>query len=709
MHNNFKSILCAAGLLFITPAYYVSMAQEQEKAKTLPHFEETVIVTATRTESNLNMISKSITVIDHETIASHNIIGILNLLEGYVPGIAISKSGAIGGQVTLRGLSSNDLKVPLFIDGDRFRGRLQLEYLYLDPDRIERIEIIRGPAAAMYGTDAMGGLINIITRKAKGERKAGFSLTPRLRSLEYSSAGNLRSGSVELQGLGKKSDFLIGANMKKSDNYRTPEGEMPNSDSKSMFYDFKLGYEPAQGHRIELSAAYNDVMDDGTPGGKGAAPGYPYYRWRLAPMYEEAYKAHYEGNGNILGFSHFEAGMYARYLYGEMYIDIRPKVNTFSSTVTKSVSFADGPLYVGGKLFGLRSWKGNNSLTLGVDWFRGSQDDVIQNITPFNAQGTQLAPTTRRVASPAEVQSNVGLFAYNDWNPSKQWTLSAGGRLDYFHTNADVVTAYKDRSESTDYPVTGSLGLVYRLNNIIHFTANAGTSFRAPAPGEKFRSVSGYEPNPDLKTEKGKTYEVGMRLWWTRFNTNLALFNSDYDDLIVGQTVDSTIYPGTKALKMLNIGKARIKGLELDAIWLVGNNWKAFMNAAYLHGSNIASAKPLSYIAPFNGLVGMRYTLNNKAFYIEVTDRWSDKKGRIDVLNERETGGYSVLNLYAGLDLNKLSSTFSRMELRFSLDNMLDKAYVSPVTPEDISYNRSLTNPLLEPGCRASISLRSKL
>jgi hemoglobin/transferrin/lactoferrin receptor protein len=312
------------------------------------------------------------------------------------------------------------------------------------------------------------------------------------------------------------------------------------------------------------------------------------------------------------------------------------------------------------------------------------------------------------VASPAEKQANIGLFAYNDWNPSKQWTLSAGGRIDYYHTSANVVAAYKNESESSEYPITGSLGLVYRLNDVVHFTANASTSFRTPAPGEKFRSVSGYEPNPGLKNEKGKTYEIGARLRWASFISNLSLFHSDYDDLIVGQTVDSTIYPGTKALKMVNVGKARIKGVEFDTTWMFNSHWKVFTNASYLHGANTALAKPLSYIAPFNGLTGVRYTSADQGFYAEITGRWSSKKDRIDIANERKTAGYGVLNAYAGIDLAKLSSSLSGMELRFSFDNVLDKAYVNPATPEDISYNRSITNPLLEPGRRLSISLRSK-
>jgi hemoglobin/transferrin/lactoferrin receptor protein len=702
-------ILCAAGFLLIAPVSRISEAEDQEQQKKLPQLEETVIVTATRSEISVDMISKPVTVIDHETIAARNAASALDLLDEFVPGLSVSRTGFTGGQVNIRGLSSGDKKAPLFIDGERFSGRNILEYFHFDPSRIERIEIIRGPAATMYGTDAMGGLVNIITRRAKGDSDKAFALRPRLRSLEYSTSGNLRGAAAEIQGLGEKFDMLFGVSARKAENYDSPEGMIENSDVKSVSLDFRLGYMPATGHRLDLFVDYSDVMDSGTAGGYGIAPGYPYKTRRQKPMTEKMIKLHYEGHGNFLGFEHIEASMYARSFYSDLFAEVRPKANP-SSSVTKVTAYIHGPLVLGGKMFGVRKWKGNNSLTIGADWFREKKDAVMQDTSRYDAQGNQIMPPTRSVNNPADFQNNLGFFAYNDWNPIDQWTVSAGGRFDYFRTGSEVPSAFIGNPKSSDFPLTGSLGVVYRPMSILHFTANASTSYRVPAPAEKFSTIlGGYEPNPDLKPEKGRTYEAGARLRLSRFNANLTLFNSDYDDLIIRQTVDSTVYPGTKAQKALNVGKARIRGIELDTTWLVSNNWKAFMNAAYLHGSNIASARPLSYIAPLNGLVGLRYTPNSEAFYVEATDRWSARKDRIDALNERETGGYGILNLYAGFNLDRLSSSFKGLELRLSLDNLLDRAFSSPVTPEDITYNPSATNPLMEPGRRLSITLRSKL
>ena len=664
---------------------------------------EKMQVTVTRTERAVDLTPKSVTVIDKETIESRNAISVLELLDE-VPGISISRAGPLGGQISFRGFNSNDGKSPLFIDGDRFRGRNTLEYLLLDPNRIERIEIIRGPAAAMYGTDAMGGLINVITRKAEGDVSGPFELMPRLRALNYSSANNLRGGRLELEGLGNGFDMLLGLAWKKADDCESPEGDIPNSDMETWSADLRLGYTPAQGHRVELSAKYADV-EQGQAGGIYSVPGYPNTLRRQEPMREKMLKLHYDGHNKALGLEHIEASLYARDLYTHMIVEKRP-----NGKLVEVDAFVDGPLITGGKLFAVRPWANTHTFTMGVDFINEDRNGTEKSTKITKDDGTVLKDEPRAKGGPDSSQINIGLFAHNDWDPSEQWTISVGGRADYFRTTTetDLLPNYEGPTKTTDYPVTGSLGLIYRPIPIVHFTANTSTTYRAPATYEKFGISPGFDPNPDLEPEKGVTHEVGVRLRLPRVTANLTAFHSDYEDLIVRKEIDSTIYPDTRATQRQNVGEARIKGLELDATWSVNSNWKAFMNAAYLHGTDTKTDTPLAYIAPLNGLVGVRYTPDSKDFYIEATDRWSTKKDRIDDNKERETNNYNILNLYAGFDIRKLSSSLPDMQLRLALENVLDKAYSNPTTTEDVTFDRSITNPLLEPGRCISISLTSR-
>ncbi len=664
-----------------------------------------MVVTTTRTERAVDLTPKPVSVIDKETIETRNPATILELLDE-IPGISFSRAGPLGGQVNLRGFNSNDSRSPLFIDGDRFRGRNTFEYIALDPSRIERIEVIRGPAASMYGTDSMAGLINVITRKAEGDIDGPFTLSPRLRSLSYSSASNLRKGSLEVQGVGNGFDMLIGLSGSKSDDYESPDGEIANSDMESWSTDLKLGYTLAQDHRIELSAKYMEV-EQGQAGGIYAVPGYPYNVRRQEPFKEKMAKIHYQGE-RTLGLEHIEASLYARDLYTHMIVKKRPKDDPASS-LTKADVYVDGPLITGGKLFGVQSWGATNSLTIGTDFFYEDRDASEQEVAKYDADGNLTSYSARKKSGIDSSQLNVGLFVHDDWDPSEKWTISASGRLDYFRSEAkDDVPNYTGSTESSDYPVTGSAGVIYRPIPILHFTANSSTTYRAPTSTEKFEMSSGFEPNPDLDPEKGMTHEVGIRLRLPIVTANLTGFWSEYEDLIVRKTVDSTIYAGTTATQRQNVGEARIKGLELDASWVANENWKAFMNAAYLHGTDTKTDTPLPYIAPLNGLVGVRYTPDSKDFYIEATNKWSAEKDRIDDTQERETDAYFIWNLYMGFDIRKLSSRLPDMELRMAVENILDEKYRNPTTTEDISYDRSDTNPLLEPGRCVSVSLTSR-
>jgi outer membrane receptor protein involved in Fe transport len=105
---------------------------------------------------SLHQATQSITVVDRKEIELTDPTSTLDILAG-VPGVSIARSGGIGGQIYLRGFSSNNMRSPLYIDGDRLHGRNTLQYQYFAPEEIERVEVIRGPASVLYGSDALTG------------------------------------------------------------------------------------------------------------------------------------------------------------------------------------------------------------------------------------------------------------------------------------------------------------------------------------------------------------------------------------------------------------------------------------------------------------------------------------------------------------------------------------------------------------------------
>jgi hemoglobin/transferrin/lactoferrin receptor protein len=248
----------------------------EEKSET--KVAEEITVTATRFERPIDLTPQSVTVLDSAEIDSRPMWSVQSVLDD-APGISFARSGALDGQLVVRGLSSNDSRLVLFIDGDRFRGRPSLEYSFLDPNEVERIEIIRGSAAALYGSDAMNGVVNVVTRRAEGDPSQSFSLRPRLYALGYSSANSLRAARLELQGAGNGFDMLIGANYRTAENYESALGEVPNSDFTTRSLNARIGYSPSATRRFEIIAK-NASVEAGRPG----SPGAPLVTTRQVPL-----------------------------------------------------------------------------------------------------------------------------------------------------------------------------------------------------------------------------------------------------------------------------------------------------------------------------------------------------------------------------------------------------------------------------------------
>lgn len=671
-----------------------------------------ISVTATRSEQALDLSSKSVSVITREQIIARNARSVQELLEE-IPGVSLSRAGGLGGQIVMRGSNSNDPRVVLFIDGDRFRGRNTLEYGLLDPNQIERIEVIRGSASSLYGPDAVAGIVNIITRSAKKNGNEPFQLTPRVAGLNANTVNNLVGGRVELEGAGNGIDMLLGLNARRAGDYKSPEGTIPNSDFRTFSGDLRLGYTLNTDHRFELTAKVADV-ESGRAGGIGGAPGAPLLRLREEPMRESFVKLGYQGKNPELGFTQTEASLYARKLYTHISVENR----TTANRLVQSDTWVDGPGVIGGKLIGLRPL-GDSVLTMGMDFFHEDRKGTEQasTTTNFNAAGAVTSTTSSPRAQnvPDVKQTNIGLFVHNDWEAAPQWTISGALRADYIHTKSQtspvpapsLQAAYNTANENTETPLTGNLGVIYRPMQTLHFTANVGKAFRAPATFESFgSSIQGtgfLVPNPSLQSEQALGYEIGTRLRLPKLNANLTIFDNDYSNLIVTRPI---VFLGTNSTQRQNVGAARMRGLEADATWKIADHWQTSVNASYIRGTDKSTSRPLPYIPPLNGQLALRYNAP-AGYYIEGVGKWSLRKTRIDTTQERETAGFTVFNLYAGYDLWKMSAGLPKMRLTVGIENVLNKTYRQPTTVESISSARSKTNPLLESGRALSISLNS--
>lgn len=679
-------------------------AEDPAKPKPPTPVEEKITVTATRFERLIDLTPQSVTVMNSAEIHARPMWNVQATLDD-APGISLQRVGGLDGQIVVRGLSSLDSRIVLFIDGDRFRGRNFLEYSLLDPNEIERIEIIRGPAAALYGSDAMNGVVNVITRKATGDPMAQhFSLTPRLAALGYSSANHMGAGRVELQGAGNGFDMLIAGNYRKAGNYESPEGKILNSDFVTRSVNAKIGYSPSDTRRFDLSAKIDSVDD-----GRATSPGAPLVVTREDPLQERFLRLGFSQTQVAPWLQDVESSLYARNLHSILRSELHTAAN---ADVETRNTWVKGPLEIGGKLLA-RSVIGNSVLAYGLDFYHEDAPPFEDDDRIVNKAGatTFLDPRGKRVRGAN--QTDIGTLAHYDWDPSTLWTVSLGARYDNIETNIDstpgpsespeLAAAFARNLKARDNPLTGSVGLIYRPLATLHLVGNISTAFRSPTTGDKSGSgiigTLNTLPNADLKPESSVSYELGARWRLQALTMNLTAFRSDYKDLIQFESLTAT------TRERVNIGRSRVNGFELEGTYTFTKDLAARFNAAEARGTDTQTNTPLSYVPPLNGLIALRNTWPTSSSWLELSLRWSRDKTRIDPSQERKTDGFQSLSLYAGIDLGRYQPLLKAYRLTVGIDNLTDQAYVLPATRENTGFPRSPTNPLLEPGRSLSINI----
>lgn len=670
-----------------------------------------ITVTATNfRETLLDDESKPVSVIGREAIQTRTPTSVVEAMKD-APGVGFSRAGGLGGQLVMRGVNSNDLKIPLAINGERFRGRNTLEYNFIDPASVERIEIIRGPAAAIYGSEAMAGMVNIVTRKPRPNFDDEFSFGLSSMGVAYETVNDLVATRLEAEGGGKGFDLRVGVSGRKAGDYETPRGTATNSDFRSGQLDGTVGYSFNPDHRLELNFKLADANSN-RAGGLGGAPGMDApltsrVNLREDPNREKYLGLAYSGKPDIKGINRIDASLYRRSLYTELVTTRYPN----ATSVSKTRTYVGGPIMHGGKAMLVSDALQDTILTAGVDFFHEGREG---NEAEVDGTGTVKSVPRRKVVSDA-TQTGVGAFLLAEHELSDRLLLSGNLRYDRYRTetDADVITIpaladiIRENKSAKDRKMTYALGAVFKPLSWLNFAANFGTSYRVPTTVEKFHFSTygaGYRiPNPALEPEEGKTWDVSARLRFQNLSSNLTVYHSDYSNLIGREDI---VHLGLPSSRRVNVGKAEIKGIELDLDYRLTDELSLKLASAYTKGTDKTANVPLAYIAPWVSTLGLRYQAHD--YYVEGDVRHSRGKTRIDDKAERATAGYTVLNLYVGMDLNKFNPSLPKATLRFGIENVFDKAYVDPATREVISSPTSLTNPLLEPGRNFKISITRK-
>ena len=501
-----------------------------------------VVVTGTRNAVDVRHLPITVSVVGRETLTEQHQASVLPTVMQQVPSLFVTSrsmmgygvsTGAAGG-INLRGISGGAGQLLVLID-----GHPQYQGIYGHPISdsyqtlmAERVEVLRGPASVLYGSNAMGGVLNIVTRAASANRddvKTTISLgAGSYETVQAEAANQIRSGRFS---------STVAAQYGRTDNHR------PRMGFEQYGGYMKLGY--------DLSEHWNTYVDanithfNASYPGSVSSPLFDADQWITRGVVSAALENHYQNtNGAVSVYSNFG----------------RHKIDDGTADPTKPTQrfFRSKDALTGVSWYQSAQLFEGNRLTAGVDY-----QHIYGNAYYTSKQTGEVLDTPNKQSAKSYRNEIAG---YVDFRQDlTEWlTVDAGIRVDH---HSVVGTEWIPQA-----------GIVVRPMSTGEVKAMVSKGFRNPTMREMYL----YPPyNEELEPERMWNYELSWRHRMGAFNYGLNLYYIKGDNMI--QTVNR---------KNVNTGEIENYGIELEAAWRMNRWWSLTTNHSLLHMEHAVVAAP---------------------------------------------------------------------------------------------------------------------
>lgn len=645
---------------------------------------EDVTVTATRTQISTDETAVPVSVVGREEIERKAVNTIGDVFRT-LPGTSTVNEGAFQVRPRIRGLDSN--RVLILVDGERLNNsrtstsQSGVEVGLVETSQIETVEVVRGSGSVLYGTDALAGTINIITRDTPARRENGFRLGATLDTF-YTSNETGRRGNLAVNGSNKFFAFRVAQSLERFNNYFTgnldgrtiagvtADGEVLNSQSHGSNSQATLRFFLNDTNTLRLNYERRRAANIGSPTLVGVFNAFfPFSnRDKFSARYDTVNLTKELSRISVSGFYQSQYRNFTNILTVPPVPPFFPGQYQFSETVTDTKTSG----------FDLQTdWTlpHRNNLTAGASFFRDANSDrryIERRFRPFAA----ILSQNRSRSVPDASLTNFAAFAQDEFRLTNRLKLVGGFRIDRFDTDSEPTTGFAipptftanqiedlglqgltDGLQIKNTAITGDFGAVFRATENVILSARVGRSFRTPNIFERFftdfGSVGGFVVgNPNLKPESGVNFDASAKLRTSRYAADFTYFNNYYENFL--STVAAfdrnglpiTIPRGNLApipvSQTQNIAKARIQGFEAEfeapikiSFGLLTPNG----NFSYLRGDNLTNNQPLDFISPFRTNVGVRWQNFAKNYFADYTARIVGKQNRLSPAFLASNGG----------------------------------------------------------------------
>jgi vitamin B12 transporter len=590
---------------------------------------EPVVVTAARIPEALSKTAADVTVITRQELERRQITSVAEALRS-VPALTVVQSGTPGSVTSVFARGGNSSHTLVMIDGVRVNSPANglFDFANLTTDGIERIEVVRGPVSALYGSDGLTAVINIVTKRGAG--------TPR--TTIQTEAGSYQTFREQAQSSGGVGPIGYSVDIARTDS----SGKFPHDEYNNFTGVVRLDAEVDPKLRLDFTTRYTHAFKNlpAVPGGAAFLP--PDFSQVLDPTQSSR-----EGQTIIsLGGTHAPTSWWEHRLQLSMVSD---SVD-FRDPLTDEAQRRDSTFST--------SSSHTETMRLAADWQHNirpvSWDTVSLGFQADQAQGDQVDPFGTTILH--KTLTNYAFYGQNQLTLWDRLILEAGVRADENSTFGTHVTP----KFSTAYFVreTGS-----------KLRASYGEGFRAPSINDLAYPGSG---NPNLKPEQNRSLEFGLdqSLWRDRIRMGVTWYQSRFRDLIQAQ-----FQPSTFRFIAMNVAHARTQGVEATLGVHPGFGLDVLASYTYLEAVG-ENGKPLlrrpanTWSATGNYRLWDRVNLNSSLLYV-------GKRADIDPLTFQTATNFKYVKWDVGASVTVLQGAgFLRQLTAFGkLENLLGVHY----------------------------------
>lgn len=673
-----KSLLSSAIMLALIPSAY---AEQQSQ------FNE-VVVTATRSTQNKQDVAASIDTVSAQDIDNNLATNAKEALQ-YTPGVEVKSGSRFGiSGFNIRGME--DSRILTVIDGVQqpvgYNPGASEQRKYsnaIEVDSLQAIEVNKGPSSTLYGSDALGGLVQFRTKNPSDvlvedgdSHRFGIKSTYTSVDEQFKNTLNwaMRQGKLETLLMATYAQGHETQAHSSGADIEGPKRGLANpADSKLGNLLAKAQYQANDNHRLGLTLEhYTKNYDENELNHNGYAimPGFVY-----------------SNNFNEDQTKRTRVSLDHQWLMDTLLVDESLLTLSYQESSSLNKNYDTTPS--SGPRMRERD-ASDKSVQFDAQFnkfieLEGVSHDVtygggyLENAFSLDNTDHVFKSGTSRTGSTGVPDADIvkwGLFAQDQvYLLDDQLILTAGLRYDSFEA-----TPKKDKGFTTqyqpnkDHALTGKLGAVYHLQDNLALFGQISQGFKAPTVYDLYYFYNQgaiIEANPDLKAERSLSYEIGTRGNNAYGNIELALFINDYKDFITQTKTGES--GGKDIISKYNIDNVRIYGAEfgstllLDTLSPLPRGSYARFAVAYAHGEDKATGKEIDSVAPLTSVFGLGYQQAEFGTALNVKMVASKNDWQLD--NNLDAAGYTVV------DLTAYYVPVTDLTLRAGLFNLFDKKY----------------------------------